>query len=165
MKTPQDVIAKADSLDTETYQMQKKFESCCPDPKEIERTISFDIVSIASLDAQLRIDLAKASAALDRFKTVHAKINYMCRMFYLRDKSYDVDEYRKFGWEWTGNRACLKNDLDWIVPADDVYAAYTLLLSAHQRRVDMLKQNIGVLTERGRQYKSAVEYLRFRSGN
>lgn len=157
-------LQQTEELNESTYKVIEDFDANCPDADDIERSMAFNIARIPQLDAKYKMLLAKSSAELDKVKVIHARITNMCRKFHLRDRSIDVEDYARFGWNWDNNVAVMRADLEYVVPADPTYAACTMLLAAHQRRVDMLKENLKVLTERGRQYKTAVEYLRFTNG-
>lgn len=145
----------------------KRFFNETPKPEEFEYGGVGFTADIAKKQGGYQWAYRNAQNDLELYKAEHAKVLHVVRSYYSKDNTVIDDATAKKWGYFDGvynSTKPLKQDLDYFVQADDLYIAVSQMLAAQQRLVDTYKDIDTKLIERGRQYKTAMELIRYKAG-
>lgn len=166
MYTLEDYKEKVRKAEEITDTITDDFYNDCPDPKTIKLTLGDEVAKIAKLDAKYKMMRNKVSRQHDKACKLHATVSLMAREYYMKSRAFDPDEYQSYGFklpfrpEVTPHATQLQSWLD----ADEIYQTVTQYKAVTRTNLDLINENIKALIERGRQLKTAQEFIKFNRG-
>lgn len=156
--------ARINEANAWTNAILTEYENDCPNPELLEVELASEVYKIPFLEAKYRRRRKAVEEELIKAQRFHARITVLAKDYYGAKERHDVADYEKFGWTSMCDISITPQERQVWIDADPVYQSVTVWMATQQKNLELINENIKSLVERGRQLKTAMEFIRFKNG-
>lgn len=147
-----------------TQAILSEFEKDCPSPESMEMELMSEVYKIPLLVAKYNRRKILVDGYLTKAQRFHARITVLAKDYYGAKERHDPEDFYKFGWTMLNDIVLAPNERQTWIDADPIYQAVTVWMATQQKNLELVNENIKSLKDRGFQLRTAMDYIRFKSG-